>query len=110
MKTLAWLFGLPHEGLHLLALVLIGRRAVKFTRTHVIIPDDLSRGDYLFVAGFPGACFLILFAVGVIGLLNAPDAGAAAFGIGAILLGGLGTASALGDFDLIIRRLQSGDR
>ena len=51
------IFGWPHELLHVLALVLIGRRPKAVTQTHVDIPDDLSTGQYVFVAGLPALVF-----------------------------------------------------
>lgn len=108
MKLLIWIYGWPHELLHLLALWLIGRRAVGITRTHIDIPIDLTAAQYVFVAGLPAIvfwgstllCARQLFAAEEIGQLV----------LWALLviffsLGGLGT---LGDVLLIIERLVQG--
>ncbi|MDX2163513.1 MAG: hypothetical protein SF162_19510 [bacterium] len=107
MAILLRVFGLPHEALHALALLLIGRRAVRFTRSHVVIPDDLTTGEYVFVAALPGLVALIVLAGGGIGLLEARSPSEATAALLAIVIGGFGAAGALGDFHLIVTRLQS---
>lgn len=64
-NILTRIFGWPHELLHVLALVLIGRRPEAVAQTHVDIPDDLSTAQYVFVAGLPALVFwpLALFAL-----------------------------------------------
>lgn len=105
METLTRIFGVPHELLHLLALLLIGRRATRFTRTAVDIPDDLSTGQYVFVAGLPALVFGAIFVLGVYGLLNAHTFPQAALALIAVLIGGFGAAGTVGDLQLIAQRL-----
>jgi hypothetical protein len=105
MELLYRIFGPPHEALHVLALWLIGKRAVSATRRHVDIPDDLSTGQYVFVAGLPALVFWSLAAVGITGLTGAQNLlqVIAAFLLTMVAVGGgLGT---LGDIQLIILRL-----
>jgi hypothetical protein len=105
MELLYRIFGPPHEALHVLALWLIGRRAVAATRRHVDIPDDLSTGQYVFVAGLPALVFWSLTAIGIIGLTSSQSIlqVVAAFLLTTVGVGaGLGT---LGDIQLIIMRL-----
>jgi hypothetical protein len=73
MRLLIRIFGWPHELLHVAALRLIGRRAVDVTQTHVDIPDDLSTGQYVFVAGLPALVFWGGAALCIQALLGAPD-------------------------------------
>ncbi len=95
--------------MHVIALILIGRRAVQFTRDHVVIPDNLTTRQYVFVAGFPAAVFMIGVAAAVLGLLNAATYGQAMVALAAILICGFGVASAAGDVQLIVVRLSSKD-
>ena len=105
MRILLLLYGWPHEGLHALALLLIGRRALRVTQSHVDIPSDLSDGQYLFVAGLPALVFWGGAALGLIGLFNAATLGQAAPALVAIFVFGLGGVSTLGDLHLIVLRL-----
>lgn len=105
MNALIRLFGVPHEGLHLLALVLIGRRARRWTPTHVDLPDDLSTRQYVFVAGLPALVFGGLALMGMLGLLEAQSPTQALLALIAIVGGGLGFAGTLGDLSLIARRI-----
>jgi Putative zincin peptidase len=103
------IFGPPHELLHLLALWLIGRRATGFSWTHVDIPPDLTRRQYVFVAGLPALVFWGAAGISVISFFNSHSVGAA--GIAFILFmvatfAGLGT---MGDIQLIIARLMEPD-
>jgi hypothetical protein len=107
MKTLLRIFGPPHEALHLLALMLIGRRAVRFTLRHVDIPDDLSTAQYVFVAGLPAATFVLIMGLGVLGLVTAHTLTQAVFGLAAALVGGMGAAGTIGDIQMIATRLAS---
>ena len=107
MTTLLKIFGYPHELLHVLALLLIGRRAVKFTSRHVELPDDLSKREYVFVAALPGLVFFVVMAVSIIGLLSAETWKEMIAGLIGVLVGGFGVASAMGDFELIVQRLQA---
>lgn len=105
MDFLTRLYGPPHELLHVLALRLIGRRAVTWTRSHVDIPDDLTRGQYVFVAGLPALVFWGAALAGVVLLLRAGDAVGLAAGLILLLAGGLGGLGTLGDLALIAARL-----
>jgi UDP-N-acetylmuramyl pentapeptide phosphotransferase/UDP-N-acetylglucosamine-1-phosphate transferase len=99
------IFGPPHEFLHLLALWLIGRRAVGFSWTHVDIPDDLSVGQYVFVAGLPALVFWVTAAVGGVHLMNAANLGDGLIGFAVLMVAmfaGLGT---MGDIQLILMRV-----
>ncbi len=107
METLYRIFGPPHELLHVLALLLIGRRPKTVGYKHVDIPDDLDTRAYVFVAGLPALVFWGIAVVAGIKLANASGVGEVimtfvVFSVAA--LAGLGT---LGDIQLIIRRLQS---
>jgi hypothetical protein len=105
MKTLLNIFGWPHELLHVLALRLIGRRAVAITRTHVDIPDDLSTGQYVFVAGLPALVFWSITAVCLLSLVNAPTI--PVFILWAVLtpISMIAAAGTVGDIVLISARL-----
>ncbi len=105
MSLLLRLYGFPHEGLHLLALWLIGRRAVRWSNRHVDVPDDLSAGQYVFVAGLPALAFGLVTGAGGVLLLNAPDAGAALGGVALLVVGGFGLAGTVGDLQRIAARL-----
>jgi hypothetical protein len=105
MNFLIRVLGLPHEALHLVALILIGRRAVRFTRSYVDIPGDLTTRQYVFVAGLPAFVFITLMALGVIAMVNAHTAGQAALGLLAAVFGGLSAAGTMGDLGLILARL-----
>jgi hypothetical protein len=99
------IFGPPHEFLHLLALWLIGRRALGFTRTHVEIPHDLTVRQYVFVAGLPALVFWTTAAAGGVALINARSLGQAVIGFAVMMIfmfAGLGT---VGDIQLILMRL-----
>jgi hypothetical protein len=85
------MLGIPHELLHVLALVLIGRRPHGIGLTHVDVPDDLSTGQYIFVAAFL--------------LMNASSVLSAIAGLGLVLAGMLGMAGGAGDIQLIQLRL-----
>jgi hypothetical protein len=110
MGLLYRIFGPPHEALHVLALWLIGRRAVAATRRHVDIPDDLGTGQYVFVAGLPALVFWSLAALGIIGLTSAQNllqvVAAFLLTMGAVGAG-LGT---VGDIQLIALRLMEDNR
>ncbi len=91
----------------MLALFLIGRRPKSVGYKHVDIPDDLSTGAYVFVAGLPALVFWGLALVAGLKLANAGSFGEiiVAFVVFSVAaLAGLGT---LGDIGLIIRRLQT---
>lgn len=105
MNTLLRVFGPPHEALHLLALLLIGRRAEKFTFRHVDIPADLTTRQYVFVAGFPALVFSVISGLGVIGLVLAHTWIQTGLGFATALLGTLAFAGTMGDLQLIAARL-----
>ncbi|MBW4437224.1 MAG: DUF3267 domain-containing protein [Pleurocapsa minor GSE-CHR-MK-17-07R] len=97
--------GIPHELLHVLALLLIRRRPTGIGLKHVDVPDDLSTRQYIFVAAFPTLAFLLLAAVGLVLLMNAASVLTALAGIVLVLLGMLGMAGGVGDVQLIQLRL-----
>lgn len=105
MNILVRVFGPPHEFLHLLALRLIGRRAVSFTHSQVEIPADLTTRQYVFVAGLPALVFWSVAAIGLLGVLNAPDAGRFLLALLAAAVATLAGIGTLGDLHLIILRL-----
>ncbi|MDZ4763051.1 MAG: metalloprotease family protein [Chloroflexota bacterium] len=105
MNFLIRLYGVPHEALHVVALWLIGRRALRATRTHVDIPDDLTTRQYVFVAGLPALFFGGIALVALIGVLNAATLGQTALGMIGVTLAGLGFAGTMGDIQLIMARL-----
>jgi len=92
VEQLKKIYGAPHELLHVLALMLIGRRALKFAQDHVVIPSDLSVGQYVFVAALPAIVFFGFTALGVVILLNAHTPGQAGIGVAVILAAGFGAA------------------
>jgi len=106
MDNLYKIFGPPHELLHVLALILIGRRPKAISYKHVDIPDDLSTRAYVFAAGLPA---LIFWGAAVIGGLKLGTStsfseAVTAFVIFSVfVMAGLGT---IGDLQLIIRRLK----
>jgi hypothetical protein len=106
LETLYRIFGPPHELLHVLALLLIGRRPKAISYRHVDIPDDLSTRAYVFVAGLPALVFWSVALTAAIKLATAKSIGEAilTFAMFSIAtLAGLGT---IGDIQLIIRRLR----
>ena len=107
--SLARLYGWPHELLHLLALRLLGRRARAIRHTHVDIPADLGRGQFVFVAGLPALVFWPLCGIGAQQLLTASEPRAALFWLlfTALLLPA--AAGTLGDLALIVLRLRRGN-
>ncbi|MBI5671143.1 MAG: hypothetical protein HZC41_24365 [Chloroflexi bacterium] len=105
MLILTRIFGPPHEALHLLALWLIGRRAVAVSWTHVDIPDDLTTRQYVFVAGLPALVFWSMTVLALLAAVNAPDGGRLALALAATLVFGLAAYGTLGDLHLILLRL-----
>lgn len=110
MEQLKRIYGTPHELLHVLALVLIGRRALHVGQDHVIIPDDLTTGQYFFVAGLPALVFFVALALGGIGLLNARTPAQAGIAVGVILAAGFAAAGTLGDVQLILMKLMQNEK
>lgn len=105
MKLLLWVFGWPHEALHVLALRLLGRRPEATTSSHVDIPGDLSTGEYVFVAGLPGLIFWGATAVCAQVIFDAANILQALLGLLLTLVCGLAAIGTLGDLHLIIVRL-----
>ncbi len=105
MNLLYRIFGWPHELLHALALRLIGRRALSITRTHVDIPEDLTTGQYVFVAGLPALVFWGVAAVSLQALLSAQDILQGVFWFVLMSIASLAGFGTLGDIHLIIERL-----
>jgi hypothetical protein len=106
MQVLIRIFGPPHELLHVIALLLIGRKPTRITRTHVDIPDNLTTGQFVFVAGFPVMVFGGTALLGVIGLVNAATLEQAELALVATVLGGLGASGTVNDIEQIALRLQ----
>lgn len=105
MEILYRIFGPPHEFLHVIALLLIGRRPKTVGYRHVDIPDDLGKWAYIFVAGLPalvfwGAAIIVGIKLSTSTTLAEIILSFALFSIAA--LAGLGT---LGDIQLILKRL-----
>lgn len=107
MQVLIRLFGPPHEILHVIALLLIGRKPTRITRSHVDIPDNLTTRQYVFVAGFPALVFGGAALLGVVGLVNAVTWEQAILALVATVLGGLGAAGTVNDIEQIALRLQN---
>lgn len=109
---MAWLlriFGPPHEALHWLALRLIGRRPARVSGCHIDLPPDLTTRQYVFVAGLPALVFLLIGALGLLGVILSATAAQAALGLLVAGFGMIGLASAAGDLQLIAERLASED-
>lgn len=105
MNTLTQILGFPHELLHLFGLLLIGRRAVGWTRTHVDLPPDLTDRQYVIVAGMPALVFGLLAVIGAYGLANAHSYAEAIPAIVVLLFGSLSFSGTAGDLQLIADRL-----
>jgi Putative zincin peptidase len=107
MENFLRVFGWPHELLHVLALLLIGRRPESVNRTHVDIPADLSTRQYVFVAGLPALIFGGAALISFIAFLEAPDMGQSVLRLvitGVFSIAVLGT---MGDIALIIERIMA---
>jgi len=105
IEQLKKIYGAPHELLHVLALMLIGRRALKFANDHVIVPSDLTTGQYVFVAALPAIVFWGCTFLGALFLLRASSPGQAGIGVAIILAAGFGAAGTVGDLQLIWLKL-----
>lgn len=105
MELLKRIYAAPHELLHVLALKLIGRKPVFVGGDHVIIPPDLTTGQYVFVAGLPALVFFGLLALGAFWLLNASSPSHAGIAAAIILAAGFGAAGTVGDIQLIMLKL-----
>lgn len=109
MQTLKRIYAAPHELLHVLALLLMGRKPVFVGGDHVVIPGDLTTAQYVFVAGLPALVFFGITAAATLGLLNAPTPSHAGVAVAVILAAGFGAAGTVGDLQLIVARLMQGD-
>lgn len=105
MNTLLRIFGWPHELLHVLALRLIGRRPHAVQQSHVDIPDDLSTGEYVFVAGLPALVFTLGLILGVQLLLTATGLPQLGVGLALAAVFAIATLGTIGDVFLIIERI-----
>ena len=106
MEILYRIFGPPHELLHVLALVVIGRRPERVTTRYVDIPDDLTTGQYIFVAGLPTLVFWGIAIVGISLLIGGDSLGKVVIGFVAMTVGGLAGLGTLGDLQLIAARVR----
>ena len=107
MNWLVRLYGWPHELLHVLALLLIGRRPRLVAQTYVDIPDNLTTGQYVFVAGFPALVFGLGTLICVVALLDAPDVGQFLLRFVLMSLFSVATFGTMGDLYLIAQRLSA---
>jgi hypothetical protein len=110
MDRLYRIFGPPHELLHVLALLLVGRRPLAVTWRHVDIPDDLSTGQYVFVAGLPALVFWSVALIGLLTLAKAQSFSEILIGFMVMSLGALAGLGTLIDLQLIAARLAEGHR
>lgn len=105
METLYRVFGPPHEFLHIVALLLIGRRPKAINSRYVDIPDDLSTPAYVFVAGLPALVFWGVAFAALLTVVNATDVLNAVVGFIVFTLAMMAGLGTLGDIQLILRRL-----
>lgn len=105
MEALYRIFGPPHELLHVLALLLIGRRPERVSSRYVDIPDDLTTGQYVFVAGLPALVFWGLALAGLWRLVSGTGLGEVALGFAVMSVGTMAGLGTLGDLQLIAARL-----
>ena len=104
MRILRWIVGIPHEGLHILALLLIGKRPVGASFTHVDAPPGLTPGQLRFVALFPATVFLGVAALGLVLAVQAPSPTALLLGCLLGVYGITGLASTVGDWQIVMGR------
>jgi hypothetical protein len=109
METLLKLYGPIHESLHVLALWLIGRRAVTWTNRYVDIPADLTTGQYVFVAGLPAMVFWGVAAVGLVLMVSGGGLVEIGGGMLLMLVGGLGGWGTVGDLQLIWEKIKGAE-
>lgn len=105
METLYRVFGPPHELLHIVALLLIGRRPKAVNSRYVDIPDDLSTPAYVFVAGLPALVFWGAALVALLKVVNASGIGEAVIAFVVFTVAALAGLGTFGDLQLILRRL-----
>jgi hypothetical protein len=106
MTWLVALYGPPHEMLHVLALLIVGRRAGRVSGRHVDIPDDLTTAQFVFVAALPTVVFLMVAALGLVGVVSAQTLTQAMLAFAAGLLGMGGVAGGSSDLQRIAERLE----
>lgn len=106
MELLYRIFGPPHELLHVLALLLIGRRPARVTARYVDIPDDLTTGQYVFVAGLPALVFWGVGLAGMVQLTSGANFGEVAVGFVVMTVGVLAGLGTIGDLQLIAARVR----
>jgi Putative zincin peptidase len=106
MEVLYRIFGPPHELLHVLALLLIGRRPESMTTRYVDIPDDLTTGQYVFVAGLPALVFWGVVLAGMVLLTTGASFGEAVVGFVMMTVGVLAGLGTIGDLQLIAARVR----
>jgi hypothetical protein len=106
MEVLYRIFGPPHELLHVLALVIIGRRPVQVTTRHVDIPDDLTAGQYVFVAGLPALVFWGIAAIGFSLVFSGNYLIEVVAGMVVMMVGTLAGLGTIGDLQLIVARVR----
>ena len=79
-------------------------------RAHVIIPSDLTTGQYVFVAGLPALVFFGFLALGAVALIHVATPGQAGIAVAVILAAGFGVAGTVGDLELIMMKLSQNNR
>ncbi len=95
----------PHELLHALALSLIGRRAGWTADDHVVIPDDLTTREYVFVTGLPALVMLGVIVVALILLFNASTPSDAGIATGVIIVAAAIATGTISDLRQILSKL-----
>ncbi|HVU12588.1 MAG TPA: hypothetical protein VHD90_14995 [Phototrophicaceae bacterium] len=103
-------YSTPHELLHVFALALIGRKPLKAASDHVIIPDDLTTGQYVFVAGLPALVFFGCLALGAVGLIDAKTVNQAGIAVAVIIASAAAAGGTIGDLQLIMLKLSQPNR
>lgn len=106
MEALYRIFGPPHELLHVLALYMIGRRPDRMTVRYVDIPDDLTTGQYVFVAGLPALVFWGIALAGISLLIGGDNFGKVVIGFVMMTVGTLAGLGTVGDLQLIAARVR----
>ncbi len=95
----------PHELLHALALVLIGRRAGRMVDDHVVIPADLTTLEFVFVTGLPALIMLGVLVAAVILLFRARTPNEAGIATGIIIVAAAVASGTISDLQQIARKL-----
>ena len=103
-------YSTPHELLHVLALALIRRKPLKVATDHVVIPDDLTVGQYVFVAGLPALVFFGCLVFGAVGLIDAKTVNQAGIAAAVIIASAPAVAGTYGDLQLIMLKLAQQNR